>query len=267
MTFNQVPRTRAGGGLRGFSGQGSAQRDVEQNVPVPRTRAGGGLRGFSGQGSAQRDVEQNVDIPVPRTHAGGGLHGLPSSHESLAFGGADHRVRHHDDGLEDEEDEEDEDMESVEEFDESVDRFEHSGWRPTRLNASYYRDGCAWGWERTGTQPPSAVVVPGWCVATAILQCSRLLFVVCARCSVPSMTPPVWAVRVCVQIRRCGQGCAIALRGVVLVFFAECFQRNAGFESGYLSCVRFLALSVLGVRTLFLQLLASVSYVFEAGPA
>ena len=43
---------------------------------------------------------------------------------------------------------------------------------------------------------------------------SRLLFEVCASCSLPSMTPPVWAARVGVQIRRCGQGCAFALRGV-----------------------------------------------------
>ena len=44
---------------------------------------------------------------------------------------------------------EDEDMESVEEFDESLDRFEPSGWRPMRLCTSYYSGGCARGWECT----------------------------------------------------------------------------------------------------------------------
>ena len=50
---------------------------------------------------------------------------------------------------EDEEDDEDEDIKSVEEFDESVDRFEHSGWRPMRLCTAYYSGGCARGWECT----------------------------------------------------------------------------------------------------------------------
>ena len=41
----------------------------------------------------QRTAEQDVDIPVARTRAGGRLQGFPSGHGSLAFGGADHRVR------------------------------------------------------------------------------------------------------------------------------------------------------------------------------
>ena len=60
---------------------------------------------------------------------------------STPFGGA----HHHDHGLEDE----DEDMESVEVFDESVDRFEDSSWRPMRLCAAYCSGGCARGWECT----------------------------------------------------------------------------------------------------------------------
>ena len=44
---------------------------------------------------------------------------------------------------------ESEDMELVEEFDKSVDRFEHSGWRPMRLCAPYRGGGCVGRWECT----------------------------------------------------------------------------------------------------------------------
>ena len=57
--------------------------------------------------------------------------GILPGQSSTPFGDA----HQHDHGFEDEEDEDemDEDMESVEEFDESVGRCEHSGWRPMRL--------------------------------------------------------------------------------------------------------------------------------------
>ena len=73
----------------------------------------------------------------------------------------------------------------------------------------------------------------------------RLLFVVCARCSLPSMTPPVWAARVGVQIRRCGQGCAFALRGVVLVFIAEHVSISAFLVAG---CARWCADTAMWAR-------------------
>ena len=50
---------------------------------------------------------------------------------------------------EEEEAEESEAMELVEEFDESVDRFELSGWRPMRLCTAYRGGGCVRGWGCT----------------------------------------------------------------------------------------------------------------------
>ena len=44
---------------------------------------------------------------------------------------------------------ESEDMELVEEFDKSVDRFEHSSWRPMRFCALYRGGGCVGRWECT----------------------------------------------------------------------------------------------------------------------
>ena len=131
-----VRRTRTGGGLQGSSsGQGSAQRTVEQNVdiPVPRTRAGGLHCFHPGTGSSRRSEVQNADIPVPRARDfRGNPRGFHRGQSSSAFRGAerhdDFGSHHQDYGLEDEEEDvEDEDMDTVVEFDGSLDRFEHSG--------------------------------------------------------------------------------------------------------------------------------------------
>ena len=169
-----VPSGRGGrvgwGGLQGFSQvqNSTASCGAELvDIPVPSGRgAGGGLHEFSpGQGSrASSSCSRAAEVAfdgVFRTFPGvkksaevaGQVSARVPPHSSswtpAAYG---HGTLPGDDGGQGDffqDGDEEEEEEELEMFDESIDRFEFSGWRPRRLCCDYTAGCCARGWGCT----------------------------------------------------------------------------------------------------------------------
>ena len=170
---NPVPQgRRGGGGLQSLRpGQNSTALGGAEpvDIPVPSGRgAEGGLQGFRlGQGSS-------ASSSMDRSYVGDGafdrgFRTFPGVKKSAEVAGqVSARVRPHsrswtpaayghgtllgeDDGQGDffQDGDEEEEEEELEIFDESIDRFELSGWRPRRLCCNYMAGCCARGWGCT----------------------------------------------------------------------------------------------------------------------
>ena len=136
-----------GGSLQGFSpGQGS--RASSSCSRAAEVAFDGVFRTFPGVNKVRGSASQCGDHPLGY-FSPGGVVAHSSSWSPTAYGHG--TLSGEDDGQEDflQDGDEEEEEEELEMFDESIDRFELSGWRPRRLCCDYMAGCCARGWGCT----------------------------------------------------------------------------------------------------------------------